>query len=58
MNFENEVTELLELYPDLEELFEVLDITPQEVIEHLLENGLVELPPFLEREFDEEEYEI
>ncbi len=48
--FEDEVRELLELYPDLEELFEDLDITPQEVIEHLLEIGLVQLPPFLVRE--------
>lgn len=47
--FEEEVKELLELY-DLDELFDVLDITPQEVVEHLLEVGLVKLPPFLERD--------
>lgn len=47
--FEEEVKELLEVYPDLDELFDVLDITVQEVIEHLLEAGLVKLPPFLER---------
>ena len=40
--------ELLELYPDLEELFEVLDITPYEVVAALVKRGLVTLPPFLE----------
>ena len=33
---------------DLDEVFEVLDITPYEVITILLSNGLVTLPPFLE----------
>lgn len=42
--------ELLELYPDLEELFEVLDITPLEVLEILLEGGHIEVPDYLERE--------
>lgn len=41
---------LLELYPDLEELFEVLDITPQRVLEVLLRGGHVDLPPFMEDE--------
>lgn len=44
---------LLELFPDLEELFEVLDITPQEVVEALLKHGLVALPPYLEDEVNE-----
>lgn len=51
---EDQIRELIELYPDLEELFEVLDITVQEVIEHLLEHGMVQLPPFLERENEED----
>jgi len=45
--FEEKAKELLDLY-DLDDLFDVLDITAQEVIEHLLEAGLVKLPPFLE----------
>lgn len=40
------------MYPDLEELFEVLDITPLEVLEVLLEGGHIELPEFLERDYD------
>jgi len=40
----------------LEELFEVLDITPERVLEILLEGGHVVLPEFLEREgYGEEE---
>ena len=38
---------LLDLYP-LDELFDVLDITPQEVLEHLFKAGLIQIPPFLE----------
>ena len=41
---------LLEVYPDLEELFEVLDITPQRVLEVLFKGGHVDLPPWLEDE--------
>ena len=33
---------------DVEEAFEMLDITPYEVITILLREGLVVLPPFLE----------
>lgn len=40
---------LLGLY-ELEELFEVLDITPEQVLRILLEGGHVTLPPFLEKE--------
>ena len=40
--------ELLNLYPDLEELFEVLEVTPYDVVSALLQRGLVVLPPFLE----------
>ncbi len=42
---------------DLEEIFEVLEITPYEVLTHLLENGLVSLPPFLE-EYEDDEVSI
>lgn len=45
--FESKVRELLEAYPDLDELFDVLDIPVEDVIEFLLENGLVVLPPWL-----------
>ena len=41
--------EFLELYPDLEEAFEVLDITPVEALEALYEHGLVQIPDFLQR---------
>ena len=44
----DKVEMLLDLYPDLEELFDVLDITPHEVVSHLLAYGLVALPPFLD----------
>jgi len=37
---------------DLDEIFEVLDITPYEVLTILLKEGLVTLPPFLE-EFED-----
>ena len=40
--------ELLDLYPDLDELFDVLDITPYNVVKALLKQGLVTLPPFLD----------
>jgi hypothetical protein len=43
--------ELLELYPDLEELFEALDITPYEVLQALLTGGHIVLPDYLERDF-------
>jgi len=55
MNTEETIKEFLDLYPDLEEAFEALDITPYEVIEVLLKHGYVELPPFLEREHEDEE---
>ncbi len=32
----------------LDELFEMMDITPQQVLEILVEGGHVELPPFME----------
>jgi hypothetical protein len=37
---------------DLDEVFDVLDITPYEVVKILLREGLVTLPPFLE-EFED-----
>ena len=51
---ETKVRQLLDLYT-LDEVFEVLDITPEEVIEHLLTAGLVVLPPFLEDTDGQEE---
>ena len=53
----DKVEELLSLY-ELEELFEVLDITPYDVVTILLKHGYVTLPPFLEDYDDEEETEI
>jgi hypothetical protein len=47
----NKVRELLETL-SLEEVFEHLDITPEDVIEILLQGGYVVLPPWLD---DEEE---
>jgi hypothetical protein len=43
----DKVEELLDLY-ELEELFEVLDVTPYEVVTILLRHGYATLPPFLE----------
>jgi hypothetical protein len=43
----DKVEELIDLY-DTEELFEVLDITIDEVVRILLKHGYVQLPPFLE----------
>lgn len=48
----DKVEMLLEVYEDLEELFEVLDITPYEVVNHLIKHGLVALPPFLDDEYE------
>lgn len=42
------VREFILLYPDLDELFDVLDIDIEDVIEILLDGGHVQLPPFLE----------
>jgi hypothetical protein len=52
---EQKIDMLLEVYPDLDELFEVLDITPHRVLEVLFKGGHVELPPWLE---DEEAPEV
>lgn len=40
---EERIRKLLECYP-LEEAFEVLDITPEDVISILIRQGYVELP--------------
>lgn len=53
------IREFLDLYPNLEEAFEVLDITPEDAIAALLSDGLVVLPPFLQRdEYDDEQEEF
>lgn len=44
--FEQDIKHLLDIY-SLEELLEILDITPERVLSVLLEEGHVELPPFL-----------
>ena len=49
-NMPSPLEQLLELYPDLEELFEVLDITPLEVLEALFNLGLIKIPEYLENE--------
>lgn len=40
------------MFPDLEELFERLDITPLEVLEVLLEGGHISIPDYLERDYE------
>ena len=50
-----EIDTLLEVYPDLDDLFEVLDITPFEVVEILLRIGRISLPPFLSEEVEDAE---
>ena len=44
---EQQIDMLLELYPDRDELFDVLDIELSRVIEILLKGGHVSLPDFL-----------
>jgi uncharacterized membrane protein len=53
---EEQILEFLELY-SLEEAFEVLDITPEAVLEILISGGHVVLPEFLQREDYEQETE-
>lgn len=55
----NPVRELLDTYESLEEVFEVLDIDPEEVIEILLKGGYVALPAWLDplENYDGEEIE-
>ena len=46
---------MLELF-DLEDVFEQLDITPEQVLEILYEGGHIDLPPYLEPvEFTDED---
>lgn len=45
---EEKIDMLMDLYPDLEELFEVLDIEIQEVLTILVRGGHVKLPDFIE----------
>jgi len=45
----DQIAELIELYPDLDELFDVLDITIEDVLEILLLGGHISIPEFLER---------
>lgn len=42
------ILEMLQVYDTLEEVFEVLDITPEEVLTILFEGGHVACPDFLE----------
>lgn len=48
---EDQIRELLETY-DLDDLFDVLDITPERVLEILVEGGHVVLPPWIERSYE------
>ncbi len=52
-----EIEDLLRLHPDLEEVFEILDITPLEVIEILIRQGYVEIPDYVRRYETEESEE-
>lgn len=40
----NKLEEFIERFPSLEEMFYELDITPEEVLEHLYRHGLVDIP--------------
>lgn len=44
-SLEEEINNLLDMFT-LEELFERCDITPEEVIEFLVNNGMIELPDY------------
>lgn len=48
---DEDISMLLDLYP-LDDLFDVLDIEPQRVLEILLEGGHVVLPPFMHKDLD------
>lgn len=52
--FEAKIRELLDLY-SLEELFEVCDITSEEVVEVLLRHGHITIPEHIERLYEETE---
>lgn len=45
---EKRIRMLIDLYPDLDELFDVLDIEIEEVIEILIRGGHVKLPEYVE----------
>lgn len=49
---EDKITRLLELF-SIEEALMLMEIEPQEVIEILVQGGHVELPPFLNEEFED-----
>lgn len=44
---DNTIERLLDVHPDLDELFDILDITPERVIEILVDGGHVELPDYI-----------
>lgn len=46
---DEEIETLIELCPDLEELFDTLDITIFEVVQALVKHGYVELPEYVTR---------
>ena len=45
---EQKIDMLIELYPELDDLFDELDITIEEVISILLKGGHVKLPDYLD----------
>lgn len=55
--FESQIKTLLDIY-SLPELFDILDITPEQVLTILLEEGHAEVPPFLldTNEIDDNNY--
>ena len=53
MDLEAKIRFMLEQW-SLDELFEMMDITPERVMEILLEGGHIVLPPFMD-DFDVEE---
>jgi hypothetical protein len=56
--FEDRVERFVELYPSFEDILDVLDITPVEVVTILVSNGYAKLPPFLDEfEADDEQEE-
>lgn len=40
----NNLEQFIERFPSLEEMFYELDITPEEVLEHLYRHGLIDIP--------------
>ena len=51
----NNIDHLLEIYPDLDDLFDQLEITPYDVIKILLKGGHIVMPEYLIEDRDDDD---